>query len=434
MRAIEALATRYHTLCDGGWAGPSHPDPDALADLWTPEGVYSINPRRPACRGRDQIRDQFVRLQSSMPWILHTFTNSDIEVDGDTARGVFKGTAYYRRDGGSHIVVGSYLGEFVRTDDGWRFQLVDRRSRPRLGPVDRRGRVMTLPEGPWGVWATGLRLREAGTAMEAARALEAAGYSALWMTGGASNPFERVRDLLGATSRIVVATGILSIWTMTPDEVATEVALLAPADRERFVLGLGVSHASLVDRAEPGRYGKPLSRMREYLDDLDRIDPSLARQGVLAALGPRMLDLAATRTAGAHPYLTTPEHTAEARTLLGEAPFLAPTQMIVREADPAAARQAARRHLSLYLGQPNYVSSWIRLGFSPDDVADGGSDALVDSLVAWGDDETIARRLREHLDAGADHVCVQALDRELGWRDKPFPVEDWLRLAPTLFA
>ena len=121
VRAIEALATKYHTLCDGGWAGPSHPDPDALADLWTPDGVYSINPRRPACRGRDEIRAQFVRLQSSMPWILHTFTNSDIDVDGDTARGLFKGTAYYRRDGGSHIVVGSYLGEFVRTEEGWRF-------------------------------------------------------------------------------------------------------------------------------------------------------------------------------------------------------------------------------------------------------------------------------------------------------------------------
>lgn len=121
VRAIEELAVRYHALCDGGWAGPSHADPDALADLWTPDGVYCINPRRPACRGRDEVRAQFVRLQTSMPWILHTFTNSDIRVDGDTATGVFKGTAFYRREDGNHIVVGTYTGDFVRTEDGWRF-------------------------------------------------------------------------------------------------------------------------------------------------------------------------------------------------------------------------------------------------------------------------------------------------------------------------
>ncbi|WP_170285649.1 nuclear transport factor 2 family protein [Microbacterium rhizomatis] len=123
VRDIEALAARYHTLCDGGWAGPSHADPDALADLWTPDGVYRINPRRPPCRGRDEIREQFVRLQSSMPWILHTFTNSDIEVDLDagTATGIFKGIAYYRRRDGNHIVVGSYTGAFARTGGGWRF-------------------------------------------------------------------------------------------------------------------------------------------------------------------------------------------------------------------------------------------------------------------------------------------------------------------------
>jgi hypothetical protein len=121
VRAIEALASRYHSLCDGGWAGPSHPDVDALADLWLPDGVYSINAARPPCRGRAEIREQFVRLRSSMPWILHTFTNSEIDVDGDRATGIFKGIAYYRRDGGSHVVVGSYVGRFVRTDEGWRF-------------------------------------------------------------------------------------------------------------------------------------------------------------------------------------------------------------------------------------------------------------------------------------------------------------------------
>lgn len=121
VRAVEQLATRYHTLCDGGWSGPSHADPDALADLWTPDGVYRINVARPPCRGRDEIRAQFVRLQTSMPWILHTFTNTDVRVTGDRAVGVFKGIAYYRRVGQSHIVVGTYTGEFVRTAGGWRF-------------------------------------------------------------------------------------------------------------------------------------------------------------------------------------------------------------------------------------------------------------------------------------------------------------------------
>lgn len=121
VRAVEQLATRYHTLCDGGWSGPSHADPDALADLWTPDGVYRINAARPPCRGRDEIRAQFVRLQTSMPWILHTFTNTDVRVTGDHAVGVFKGIAYYRREGQSHIVVGTYTGEFVRTAGGWRF-------------------------------------------------------------------------------------------------------------------------------------------------------------------------------------------------------------------------------------------------------------------------------------------------------------------------
>ncbi|MDQ6524891.1 nuclear transport factor 2 family protein [Nocardioides sp. LHD-245] len=121
VRAIEALASRYHTLCDGGWAGPSHADVDALAELWLPDGVYSINAARPPCRGRAEIREQFVRLRTSMPWILHTFTNSEIDVDGDRATGTFKGIAYYRRAGGSHVVVGSYTGRFVRTAEGWRF-------------------------------------------------------------------------------------------------------------------------------------------------------------------------------------------------------------------------------------------------------------------------------------------------------------------------
>lgn len=296
---------------------------------------------------------------------------------------------------------------------------------------------MSLPAGPWGAWSSGLRLRERTDAVEAAAALEEAGCSALWMTGGLSDPFERVADLLGATSRVTVATGILSIWTMSPDEVATGVRSLPDADRHRFLLGLGVSHARLVDRGAAGRYRRPLSQLRTYLDDLDALGataPSIAAPSgrVLAALGPKMLELAATRAAGAHPYLTTVDHTAEARRILGPDPFLAPTQMVVLDANPSTARAVARRHLAMYLGQPNYVNSWLRLGFTEDDATDGGSDRLVDALVMWGDPERVAARLRDHLAAGADHVAVQMLDREAGWQEQPLPVADWQRLFAAL--
>lgn len=220
---------------------------------------------------------------------------------------------------------------------------------------------------------------------------------------------------------------------MRPAEVVSELETLTPADRERFVLGLGVSHASLVDRGDPGRYRRPLTAMRRYLDELDAVDSGgVTRRRVLAALGPRMLELSAVRAAGAHPYLTTPAHTQRAREVLGPAPFLAPTQMVVLDPDATTARAAARRHLALYLDQPNYVANWLRLGFTEDDAADGGSDRLIDAMVAWGDADAVAARLHEHLDAGADHVCISILDRHAGWRDFPLPVDDWERLAPAL--
>lgn len=292
-----------------------------------------------------------------------------------------------------------------------------------------------LPGGRWGAWSSALRLRETSAAQDAAAALEEAGCSALWMTGGLTDPFPRVAELLAATSTTVVATGILSIWTMPAADVTRAVAVLP--GRERFLLGLGVSHPQLVDHAEPGRYRRPLTRMREYLDELDTLasgGPRTAPPRVLAALGPRMLELAATRAAGAHPYLTTPAHTAEARAALGTGPFLAPTQMVVLEADPARARAAARRHLAMYLAQPNYRASWERLGFTEEDADHGGSDRLVDSLVAWGEPERVAVRLQEHVAAGADHVCLQMLDRDAGWKDQALPVAEWQRLLGALHA
>ncbi|WP_214107886.1 TIGR03620 family F420-dependent LLM class oxidoreductase [Acrocarpospora catenulata] len=295
---------------------------------------------------------------------------------------------------------------------------------------------MTLPVGTWGVWSSGLRLRGEADAVTAAAAFEDAGCSALWLTGGLGNPFPRVTALLRATRTVTVATGILSIWEMSATAVVSELARLAPEHRARFLLGLGVSHSSLVDRDHQGRYARPLSRMREFLDELDASDAEAVGAGrdsrVLAALGPRMLDLASERAAGAHPYLTTPEHTETARKTLGDQAFLAPTQMALLEPDPVQARETARNYLRVYLRQANYVQNWERLGFTPDAAADGGSDRLVDALVAWGDPQQVAARIRSHVEAGADHVCIQILDREARWNDHPLPVEDLRVLLKAL--
>ncbi|MEV0153754.1 TIGR03620 family F420-dependent LLM class oxidoreductase [Micromonospora sp. NPDC050686] len=292
---------------------------------------------------------------------------------------------------------------------------------------------MSLPAGPWGAWATGLRLRPSGEARDAVAALEEMGVSAVWMTGGTGDPFDRITALLDATSTVTVATGILSIWEMTPAQLAARLAGLPAEGRARFLLGLGVSHQQLVERRTAGRYDKPLTRMREFLDGLDRTQAPGARrpERVLAALGPQMLDLAAERAAGAHPYLTTPAHTRTARGRLGDA-FLAPTQMALLLSDPDRARQAARRYLAPYLSQPNYRNSWLREGFTAGDLADGGSDRLVDALVAWGDPAQVVRRAGAHLDAGADHVCIQLLDPAGSWSDHAIPLDAWRELAGAL--
>ena len=178
-----------------------------------------------------------------------------------------------------------------------------------------------------------------------------------------------------------------------------------------------------------GAYDKPLARTAAFLDELDAAVPPLAPANrVLAALGPKMLELARARTAGVHPYLVTPEHTAIARAAVGPDALVAPEQALVLETDPAAARAIARVHLSTYLGLPNYANNWRRLGYTEDDIADGGSDRLVDALVAWGDEAALAARVQEHRDAGADHVCVQVLTED----PRALPLAQWRRLAPAL--
>jgi probable F420-dependent oxidoreductase len=273
--------------------------------------------------------------------------------------------------------------------------------------------------GPVGAWLTLLGLRSAGEERAAAAELERLGYPALWFgeTPVNKEAFVHAGILLAATERMAIATGIASIYARDAAAANAAANALAEAHDDRFVLGLGVSHAPAV--AQRGHdYGRPVTEMRRYLDALDASDyrapaPAHPAPVVLAALRRRMLELARDRTHGAHPYLVTPAHTARARETLGRGPVLAPEQGVVLETDPGRARAIAREHLTAYLRLPNYTNSWREDGFGEDDFADGGSDRLVDALIAWGDADAIAARVREHHQAGADHVCIQPVIRDL---------------------
>jgi probable F420-dependent oxidoreductase len=280
-----------------------------------------------------------------------------------------------------------------------------------------------------GIWSAALRYGDVGEAADAAAELEGQGWSALWVPDVGGDVFAAVDNLLGATSTLTVATGILNLWMHEPAETAAARHRFVQQHGDRFLLGVGVSHAPLIDMAEAGRYRRPLARTAEYLDGLDAAEHPVAVQDrVLAALGPKMLELARTRSAGSHPYLVTPEHTAIVRDALGAGGLVAPEQAVVLETDPETARRIAREHLAGYLGLPNYANNWKRIGFTDDDTAHGGSDRLVDALVAWGDEQAIVDRVRAHRDAGADHVCVQVLGPPM-----MSPARDeWRRLAPAL--
>jgi probable F420-dependent oxidoreductase len=285
--------------------------------------------------------------------------------------------------------------------------------------------------GQIGIWSAPLRTADASESRDAAVELEALGYGALWFPGGAERDiFPAARGLLEATSHVVVATGILNIWAYEPERCAAEHVATGKAYPDRFLLGLGVGHAPTVQSVLGRDYTRPYSAMVEFLDGLDAASPPVpVPERCLAALGPKMLDLARDRSLGAHPYLVDPAHTAVARDALGAGPLLAPEQMVVLESDPALARAVARETLGRYLALPNYTNNFRRLGFGDDDLTDGGSDRLVDTIIAWGDEEQIAARVREHLAAGADHVCVQVLSAE---GSPNFPYEAWRRLAGAL--
>lgn len=286
---------------------------------------------------------------------------------------------------------------------------------------------MAVGVGRIGVWCSSrIWPDDAGAVAEAATELEALGYQALWLGMSPAGTLEQPDMLLAATSALVVATGIVSVWDAPPDTVAAAYHRVAAAHPDRFLLGLGASHAHIVERGG-GQYLHPYRKVAEFLDGLDAAVPPVPAGGrALAALGPRMLALAASRTAGAHPYLVTPEHTRQAREVLGDGPLLAPEQKAVLETDPARARELARGALHIYLQAPNYIANLLRLGFTEDDISQA-SDRLVDSLVVWGDETAIARRVAEHHAAGADHVCVQVVTGE-----PALPRSEWRTLAPAL--
>lgn len=280
-----------------------------------------------------------------------------------------------------------------------------------------------------GIWSHQLRYGDTAASTDAAAELEDLGFQALWIPDVGGTPVvDSVGHLLSATNDIVIATGILNLWMNEPADVAASYASLTAAHGNRFLLGIGVSHAPLIDATNPGRYRKPLAATASFLDALDNAaEPVPADARVLAALGPKMLTLAADRTRGAHPYLTTPDHTHRAREVLGDGPLLLPEQTVILCDDADEARAVGTGWLRRYLAMPNYANSLLRLGFSSDDVA-SVSDRLFDALIAWGDEEAVSRRVNEHLSAGADHVCVQVLTADL----TAYPLEQWRRVAAAL--
>ena len=288
--------------------------------------------------------------------------------------------------------------------------------------------------GRVGLWTFQLDLQPAPAAKEAAAELEELGYGAIWVPEAVGRePLVNASLLLSATTRIAVATGIASIWSRDGMTAAAGLNALNEAYGGRFLLGLGVSHQPMVDFVKGQHYDKPLTKMRQYLDAMDAAiyvapKPAEEPRRALAALGPKMLQLAAERALGAHPYFVPVEHTAYARGVLGDGPMLLPEQAVVLSTDPEVARATARTHMSTYLTLPNYTNNLRRLGWGDDDLGDGGSDKLVDAIVAWGDEQAIVDRVQAHLDAGADHVAVQVLDPNAA----ALPMPQWRALAPAL--
>ncbi|HET9891380.1 MAG TPA: LLM class F420-dependent oxidoreductase [Mycobacterium sp.] len=278
--------------------------------------------------------------------------------------------------------------------------------------------VSLKPElGRFGVW-----LPSRSISPELAAGIESLGYGAAWIGGSPDADLSWAEPALARTTSLQLATGIVNIWTAPAAEVAESFHRIESGHPGRFLLGVGVGHPE-----RTREYVKPYDALVSYLDELDAALVPTSRR-VIAALGPRVLGLAARRSAGAHPYLTTPEHTAKARELLGEAVYLAPEHKVVLTTDAEEARAVGRQTVEFYLGLSNYVNNWLRLGFTQADVRKPGSDKLIDAVVAHGTEQDIAGRLNEHLAAGADHVAIQVL----GAQDEQSLLTALRELAPAL--
>jgi len=288
--------------------------------------------------------------------------------------------------------------------------------------------------GTYGIWTGALDMQPSAVAREAVAELDRLGFGAVWIPETVfREPFVHAALLLGASERLKVATGIVNRYGRDPLACNAAMQTLNEAFPGRFLLGLGVSHEHLVSWLRKHDYSKPYTGMVEYLDAMDRArffaptgEPPA--QMVLAALGPRMLRLAAERTAGALPYFVPPEHTAIARSEMGPEPLLAVEQMVVLDDDATTARATARKHMAVYLQAPNYTRNLERLGYGSDELADGASDRVVDAIVAWGTVDDALARVQAHLDAGADHVCIQVLDPDMAH----LPLAEWRELAAAL--
>jgi probable F420-dependent oxidoreductase len=273
--------------------------------------------------------------------------------------------------------------------------------------------------GTFGVWTSYRAIGEANAA-EAAALVEELGYETFWLGGSPRLP--EVRPLLDGTGELTVATGIVNVWAYDPADLALEYARLSGADRDRLLVGIGIGHPEATSD-----YTRPLTTMRGFLDGLDAADPPLPRdRRCLAALGPRMLDLCAERSRGTLTYFVAVQHTQAARARLGDGPLIATELACVIDTDPESARAKARRYAALYLGLRNYTANLRHHGFSEADTADGGSDRLIDAIVPHGTAEEIAAVARAHLDAGADHVCLQPVGVA------GIPRDEWAALARAL--
>jgi probable F420-dependent oxidoreductase len=287
--------------------------------------------------------------------------------------------------------------------------------------------------GSVGIWQGVLDGHPAGVVRDVVAELDDAGWPTLWIPETvARDPFVAAAIMLGATENLQVATGIASIWARDPMTTANASLTLNEAFGGRFVLGLGVSHHTLTEWVRKHDYSKPLSKMREYLERMDAsmfkgVQPERPTMRLLAALGPKMLELSATAADGAHPYFVPVEHTEIARTVIGPDKYLATEQMVVLESDPTTAREIARQHMAVYLSLPNYANNLMRLGYSEEELTNA-EDRVVDAIVAWGTLDDVLDRVKAHHDAGADHVCVQVLQADR----TALPLDAWRAIGDAV--